>query len=65
LDVVHILFGKGTQRKNIPEELKNIFQSDLEDTLRIDAKKYQLLDQKLSHLEHSKALLEHLENNGG
>uniref|UniRef100_UPI000A5B9BB8 hypothetical protein n=1 Tax=Clostridium sp. NkU-1 TaxID=1095009 RepID=UPI000A5B9BB8 len=34
-----MLFGKGTQRKNIPEELKNIFQSDLEDTLRIDAKK--------------------------
>jgi MoxR-like ATPase len=65
LDVVHMLFGKGTQRKNIPEELKNIFQSDLEDTLRIDAKKYQLLDQKLSHLEHSKALLEHLENKGG
>ncbi|GMQ61729.1 hypothetical protein [Vallitalea maricola] len=65
LDVVHLLFGKGTSRKIMPEGLKETFEAYMDDSLLIDAKKYQKLDQKLSHLEHSKDLLEYLEDNGG
>ncbi|WP_129724963.1 hypothetical protein [Xylanivirga thermophila] len=65
LDVVHLIFGKGIPRKTFPEGLKEIFETDIDDLLRIDIKKYQKLDQRLSHLEHSKDLLEYLEDNGG
>ncbi|MCQ4922043.1 hypothetical protein NE686_03015 [Tissierella carlieri] len=65
LDVVHLIFGKGTPRKILPKELIEVFEDDIDDLTRIDAKKYQELDQRLSHLEHSKYLLEYLEDNGG
>nr|WP_312579363.1 hypothetical protein [Sedimentibacter sp.] len=65
LDVVHLIFGKGTPRKTLPKELKEIFEADIADSSRIDVKKYQKLDQQLSHLEHSKELLEYLEDNEG
>ncbi|MDU5082411.1 hypothetical protein ACF3M2_12910 [Tissierella carlieri] len=65
LDVVHLIFGKGTPRKILPKELAKVFEDDIDDLTRIDAKKYQELDQRLSHLEHSKYLLEYLEDNGG
>ncbi|MGF7056890.1 hypothetical protein [Brassicibacter mesophilus] len=64
LDVVHLLFGKGTLRKNLPKVLKENFEADIDDSSRIDMKKYQKLDQQLSHLEHSKDLLEYIEDNG-
>lgn len=64
LDVVHLIFGEGTLRKSLPEGLKENFGADIEDSWLIDAKKYQILDQQLSHLEHSKELLEYLEDNG-
>ncbi|WP_243577867.1 hypothetical protein [Clostridium minihomine] len=64
LDVVHLLFGAGPSRKALPNELKEIFESSPEDALRINVQKYQDFDQKVSHLEHSKALLEYLENSG-
>ncbi len=64
LDVVHLIFGKGTLRKTLPKELKETFEVDIDDSLRIDVKKYQKLDQQLSYLEHSKNLLEFLEDNG-
>ncbi|MBU5436476.1 hypothetical protein KQI42_00570 [Tissierella sp. MSJ-40] len=64
LDVVHLIFGKGTQRKILPKELKEIFKDDIDDLTRIDAKKYQELDKQLSHLEHSNYLLEYLEYDG-
>ncbi len=65
LDVVHLIFGKGVPRKALPKGLKEFFGDDIDDSSRIDAKKYQKLDQQLSHLEHSKELLEYLEDNGG
>lgn len=65
LDVVHLVFGKGTLRRTLPKGLKESFKTDIDDSLRIDAKKYQKLDQQLSHLEHSKDLLEYLEDNEG
>lgn len=65
LDVVHLVFGKGTLRRTLPKGLKETFEADIDDSLRIDAKKYQKLDQQLSHLEHSKDLLEYLEDNEG
>lgn len=49
----------------MPKGLKETFEADIDDSLRIDAKKYQKLDQQLSHLEHSKDLLEYLEDNEG
>ena len=52
LDVVHLIFGKGTTRKTLPKELIEDFKDDIDDSTRIDAKKYQELDQQLSHLEH-------------
>ncbi|MBE0068270.1 hypothetical protein [Thermoanaerobacterium thermosaccharolyticum] len=65
LDVVHLVFGKGPSRRVLTKGLKEIFEIDIDDSLRIDVKKYQKLDQQLSHLEHSKELLEYLEDNGG
>ncbi|WP_313233634.1 hypothetical protein [Tissierella praeacuta] len=65
LDVVHLIFGKGTLRRTLPEKLIEIFEDDIDNLTRIDAKKYQELNQRLSHLEHSKYLLEYLEDNGG
>ncbi|WP_423230439.1 hypothetical protein [Clostridium amylolyticum] len=64
LDVVHLIFGEGTLRKTLPEALKENFGADIEGSWPIDAKKYQVLDRQLSHLEHSKELLEYLEDNG-
>ncbi|MDD4780528.1 MAG: hypothetical protein PHT02_07980 [Tissierellia bacterium] len=65
LDVVHIVFGKGTNRRILPKKLKDSFETYIDDSLRIDGKKYQKFDQQLSHLEHSKDLLEYLEENEG
>ncbi|WP_132995330.1 P-loop NTPase family protein [Sporanaerobacter acetigenes] len=65
LDVVHLIFGKGTTRKTLPKELMEDFKYNIGDPLPIDTKKYEKLDQQLSHLEHSKDLLEYLEDNGG
>jgi len=65
LDVVHLIFGKGTLRRTLPEKLIETFEDDIDNLTRIDAKKYQELNQRLSHLEHSKYLLEYLEDNGG
>ncbi|WP_353097689.1 hypothetical protein [Tissierella praeacuta] len=65
LDVVHLIFGKGTPRKNFPKELIENFKMDIHDSMRIDIKKYQNLDQQLSHLEHSKNLIDYLEDNEG
>lgn len=63
LDVIHLIFGKGTVRKTLPEELKEAFEVDMDDSLQVDGKKYQKLDQQLSHLEHSKDILEYMEGN--
>ncbi len=65
LDAVHLVFGNGTARKTLPELLKDSFEAGVDDSKQIDAKKYQELDRQLSHLEHSKDLLEYLEDNGG
>lgn len=65
LDLVHLIFGEGTPRKTLPKELIEAFENDIYDLARIDAKKYQKLDQQLSHLEHSNYLFEYLESNGG
>ena len=65
LDVVHLIFGEGITRKTLPKELMEDFKYNIDDPLPIDAKKYEKLDQQLSHLEHSKDLLEYLEDNGG
>jgi len=64
LDVVHLIFGKGTLRKTLPKGLKETFEAAIDDSAQIDATEYQKLDQQLSHLEHSKDLLEYLEDNG-
>jgi len=63
LDIVHLIFGEGPGRKNLPEELIEVFESTIEDVSKIHSKKYQELDQRLYHLEHSKKLLEYLEEN--
>ncbi len=65
LDMVHLIFGKGPERKKIPEELMKVFQANMEDVSKIHSKKYQELDQGLYHLDHSKKLLEYLEENEG
>ncbi len=65
LDVVHQIFGKENSRKGLPEELMEDFKYNIDDSSRIDADKYQMLDQKLSHLEHSKDLIDYLEASGG
>lgn len=65
LDVVHLIFGKGTSRKTLPKELKESFEIGIDDSPQIDIKRYQKLDKQLSHLEHSRDLLEYLEDNGG
>lgn len=65
LDVVHLVFGKGTPRKTLPKGLKENFEAAIDDSSLIDAKEYEILDQQLAHLEHSKDLLEYLEGNGG
>ncbi|MGN9163978.1 hypothetical protein ACTNDY_01670 [Tissierellaceae bacterium HCP3S3_D8] len=65
LDVVHLIFGKGNLRKNLPKELVEDFKCDMDDSTRIDIKKYQELDEHISHLEHSKDLIDYLEDNGG
>ncbi|MBU5330753.1 hypothetical protein KQI61_00945 [Anaerocolumna aminovalerica] len=64
LDVVHLVFGKGTPRKAFSKELKEALEIDNDDLPQIDGKRYQELDQQLSHLEHSKDLLEYMEGNG-
>lgn len=65
LDAIHLIFGKGVSRKTLPKGLIEIFENYDDDLKRIDAKRYQELDQKLSHLEHSKHLVEYLKDNGG
>jgi len=65
LDVVYLIFGKEITRKTLPKELVKYFKYNIDALLPIDAKKYEKLDQQLSHLEHSKDLLEYLEDNGG
>lgn len=65
LDVVHLIFGKGNLRKTLPKELVEEFKDDVDDSTRIDTKKYQELDEHISHLEHSKDLIDYLEDNGG
>lgn len=65
LDVVHMVFGKGTPRKAFPKGLEEALGADMDDLSQIDGKKYQKLDQQLFHLEHSKDLLEYMEDNGG
>lgn len=63
-DVVHLIFGKGTPRKTLPQELKGAFEADGDNLSHMDEKKYQKLDQQLFHLEHSKDLLEYMERDG-
>jgi len=64
LDVVHLIFGEGPPTKKLPKAIKEIFEANIDDSLQIDYQKYQNLDKQLSHLEHSKYLLEYLEDNG-
>ncbi|WP_326828333.1 hypothetical protein [Tissierella pigra] len=65
LDVIYLIFGKGPIRKTLPKELIKSFEDNIDNLKQIDVKKYQELDQQLFHLEHSKNLLEYLEDNGG
>ncbi|SHK50099.1 hypothetical protein SAMN02745248_02681 [Hathewaya proteolytica DSM 3090] len=65
LDVVHLIFGKGITRNTLPVELSDAFQDNIDPSLRIDRKKYEDLDEQLSHLEHSKDILEYLESSEG
>lgn len=41
LDVVHLIFGKGTPRKTLPKGLKETFEAAIDDSSRIDAIEYQ------------------------
>ncbi|MBU3197234.1 hypothetical protein KPL26_11170 [Clostridium algidicarnis] len=65
LDVVHLLFGGGTERRTLPKVLINGLEDDTYAPSQVDAKTFQNLDQKLSHLEHSKDIIDYLEYNGG
>ncbi|WP_253197672.1 hypothetical protein [Clostridium algidicarnis] len=65
LDVVHLLFGGGTERKTLPKVLIDGLEYDTYAPSQVDAKTFQNLDQKLSHLEHSKDIIDYLEYNGG
>ena len=62
LDIVHMLFGKGVERKTYPKELQVYFGIDESDEPEISVDEYQEIDSKLAHLEHSKFLLENLED---
>jgi len=64
LDVIHLIYGKGPVRTTLPEELIESFKENTDNLRQIDVKKYQELDRQLFHLEHTKNLLEYLENNG-
>ncbi len=64
LDAVHLIFGKGTPRKVLPQKLIEALECDVDNLMRIDAREYQRLDRQLSHLEHSKYLLECMEGKG-
>lgn len=59
LDIIEILHGKKPVRKSYPKDLEEIFK--IENSMSIDLKKYENLNEKLTHLEHSKYLLEYLE----
>ncbi|MBB6631875.1 hypothetical protein H7D64_10180 [Clostridium algidicarnis] len=65
LDVVHLLFGGGTERRTLPKVLIDGLEDDTYAPSQVDAKTFQNLDQKLSHLEHSKDIIDYLEYNGG
>lgn len=65
LDVIHLIFGRGPRRESLPKEVIESFEDNIGNLKHIDVKKYQELDQQLFHLEHSKNLLEYLEDNGG
>lgn len=65
LDVIHLVFSKGPIRKDLPKELIERFENNIDNLKQINVKKYQELDQQLFHLEHSRNLLEYLEENGG
>ncbi|RVU54020.1 hypothetical protein [Anaerosphaera multitolerans] len=56
LDLLYLAFGRENQRREIPQELKIYFKEEI--MPNIDVEQYQILDKKLSHLEHSKHLLE-------
>lgn len=64
LDIINLIFGKGPEIKNLPKDLLDIFKDDIEGLEKISVDKYQELDERLSHMEHSKNLLEYLEDNG-
>ncbi len=50
--------------EKLAKRTKRNFEAAIDDSSRIDAIEYQKLDQQLFHLEHSKDLLEYLEDNG-
>lgn len=63
-DLIKLLFGNEPKNTEISEELKQILKDNIEENLKINIDKYQELDEKLSHLEHSIDLLEYLEDFG-
>lgn len=65
LEVIHILFGEKNIRKTLPAELEECFGINMGDLPRIDLEKYEKLDEKLCHLEHSQELLRYLDPNEG
>ncbi len=64
LDVIHIIFGNRREEKNLPKDLFDDFKYIVDNSKYLDVKKYQELDQKLSHLEHTNSLINHLEEDG-
>ncbi len=61
LDLIKILFGPIPERKEVPENLKS-FLKKIEEDHKISLEEYEDFDQRLNKLEHSKFLLEYLED---
>lgn len=61
LDVVALVFGDDMCRRELPDCLKKELETSNLEATRISPQKYQYLDRKMLHLEHSKHLLEYLE----
>ncbi|HLR21111.1 MAG TPA: hypothetical protein VK087_03820 [Tissierellaceae bacterium] len=65
LDLIYLIFGEESSRKSMPKKLYNDMGIGVDYEDKVGLREYKNLDNKISHLEHSKNLLEYLEYNKG
>ena len=64
LDLVHLIFGKRKDIEKLQKGFLEYLKYEVKDSQQIDVKKFQELDQIISHLEHTSSLIDYLEDNG-